>query len=399
MRYFSMPADFNRETIDKFDRLNRTYEQSRVVETYGNITLGSNFGSGRVISQLPRIDLLDLKEYIDYSREKNIGFSYTLNAPFMQNLEFTPGGVKKIKKLLKNLHQIGVRSVTVALPSLIELVKSTGLDFQVKASTICHITNANKAAAYKRMGVDKIVVDESIHRDFVTLRRVRKVFGDQVEMIVNTMCHKNCAYRHFHYNETGGDSTGVANEVGVNFFEHQCMLQRYAVIGELLKLAWIRPEDLGYYTRIGIHYFKLQGRQHVESGDPLRSLECYMKGSYEGNLMELLDMFNTRYSFKVFIDNKKLAGFLKPYFETDHFCKNDCTACSYCETFARKCIDKKAALEITAAAREFYSRCDQYRRLLYSGTPPETGTDAEDGEGERAAETGPHPIEIDFQLD
>lgn len=364
MNYFNIPADFKKSTLDAFEILNQKYKDATIIETYGNITEGVNFGSGRVMSQLPKIDLFDLQEYVEYAKEKKIEFCYTLNIPFMQNKEFTREGASKLINFLGDLYQTGVRSLILSMPSLVELVKSTRYDFKIKASAICHITNANKARAYKNMGVDKIVIDESVHRDFKTLKQIRRVFGKEVEIIVNTMCHRNCIYRSFHYNETGGDSTGKSNAIGVNFFEHKCMLQRYSRIDEILKLAWVRPEDLKYYSGIGINYFKLQGRQHVLHGDQLKAIECYLKQDYQGNLMELLDMFNTRYSFKVFLDNKKLDGFLKPFYEKDNFCRNDCEKCLYCMNFARKCINFPAAEKVIKSARVFYKEYDQYRDIL-----------------------------------
>lgn len=366
MKYFNVPADFKKETIDQYVRLNNTYKDSKVIETYGNVTLGTNFGSGRVLSQLPKIDLLDLREYVEYSKQNHIVFSFTLNAPYMQNREFTKEGVLKMKEFLKDLHEAGVESIIIALPSLIDLVKFSGYDFKIKASTICHITNAHKARAYKRIGVDKIVVDESVHRDFAALKRIRNAFGDRIEIIVNTMCHRNCLYRHFHYNETGGDSSGHANEIGVNYFEHKCLLQRYADASEILKLAWIRPEDLKYYTAVGINYFKLQGRQHTGKTGHIKTLEYYFKEDYDGNLMDLLDMFNPRYSFRVYLDNKKLDGFLKPYYEIENFCKNDCDNCNYCRSFAGKCISIRESEEIIQAAKEFYNEYDQFKKLVDS---------------------------------
>lgn len=118
MKYFNVPADFKKETIDAYVRLNNTYKDTRVIETYGNITLGKNFGSGRVLSQLPRVDLLDLREYIEYSGRNGIEFSFTLNAPYIGNIEFTREGVLRIKEFLRDLHEVGISSIIIALPSL-----------------------------------------------------------------------------------------------------------------------------------------------------------------------------------------------------------------------------------------------------------------------------------------
>jgi collagenase-like PrtC family protease len=364
MKYFTVPADFKKTSIDEYVRLNGIYKDSRVIETYGNLTLGKNFGSGRVYEYAPKADLLDLREYIEYSRRHDIEFSYTLNVPYMQNREFTQEGIREIKGFLKSLSEAGVRSLTISMPSLMELVKLSGYEFKIKASTICHITNPNVAMAYKNMGVDRMVLDETLHRNFDMLERIRQRVGEKIELIINTTCQVTCPYRLFHYNSVGGYSSGLSSNVGVNFFEHKCMLQRYHDTSAFIKRSWIRPEDLHYYTRIGLHYFKLQGRQHVVKGAPLKALEYYCKGHYEGNLIELLEMFNPEQCFRIDLDNQCLDGYLKPFAEKTLICKHDCPNCNYCTNYAAKCIDKTKAKAMLQEAEKFYTGYDLFHDMV-----------------------------------
>jgi len=116
---------------------------------------------------------------------------------------------------------------------------------------------------------------------------------------------------------------------------------------------------------IGIHYFKLQGRQTIKKGaDIIRALKCYFNEDYDGNLIDLINLFAPMNPFEVFLDNKKLAGFIKPFFEKDHFCIHDCQACSYCETFARRCMDITQVEEVNCLANQFYHQYDQYNKML-----------------------------------
>ena len=200
MRYFSIPADFKKETIDGFYRLNRQYPESRVIEVYGSVTANNTIGTGRLSNYLGTIDLLDLYDYAAYAAERGIEFNYTLNASHLFNREFSTDGAGEIVSFLHQLREGGIRALTVALPSLMELIQSTGLDFKIKASCICQITSAIKAGVYKNMGAYRIVPDESLNRDFAALKRIQKTFGDGVEVIANQICDQNCIYRMFHYN-------------------------------------------------------------------------------------------------------------------------------------------------------------------------------------------------------
>jgi len=364
MKYFSVPADFKKETIDRYAQLNEKYPDSRVLETFGNITVGNSWGSGRTINLLPKAGIEQLLEYANYSRERGIDFNYTLNASFMGNREFEPSTISELKVFLGKLYNGGIRWVTVTMPSLIELVRSTPYDFSLKASTICQITNVDKAMAYKRMGVQRIVLDESVNRDFKTMERVIKAFGSGVEIIANVICYKNCVYRMFHYNQISGDSISHSDKVGCDFFVNRCVLQRYQRISNLLRINWVRPEDLHYYTAIGINHFKLQGRHSVLRGDPVRTLEYYFNEDYDGDLIELLDMFDPMTRFKIGVENKKLDGFIDAFYKNDNFCKNDCNNCSYCENYAKNCIDFAEARKTVDSAVEFYNGYDEYKKMV-----------------------------------
>jgi collagenase-like PrtC family protease len=382
MNYFSVPADFKKETLDRYFQLNRAYPDSRVKETYGQITVNNIMGSGRAFDLVPEADMARLEAYIAYSKSRGIGFNYTLNATCTGNREFTEDGMKQILSFLDQLKEIGVNSLTIALPPLIELVRLKNYPFKIKTSTLCQIVNANKAAAYKKLGADTLVLDESINRDFAALKQIVEVGEENVELITNVICHKNCIYRMFHYNQASHDRGETAAQSSVTYYSHRCMMKRCERVDNILKLAWIRPEDLKYYREIGICNFKLQGRQAVLKGDPVRAVECYMKESYQGNLIELLDLFLPTNAFLVHVDNRKLEGFIKPFVETPGFCKNACHRCRYCETFAKNAMDFQAIEETFALATGFYRQYDDFINIAgkLSGSNAETLPDTGQGE-------------------
>ena len=55
MKYYSLPADFKKETIDGYAKLNNNYSGAKVQETYGNITLDNVYVSGRSADVLPEL--------------------------------------------------------------------------------------------------------------------------------------------------------------------------------------------------------------------------------------------------------------------------------------------------------------------------------------------------------
>ena len=364
MNLFSMPADFSAATIDRYAELNRAHPDRKVAHTYGNITVSNPLGSGRNINKLPTAGIEQVAAYTAYSNSRGIEFHYTLNASYLQNREFTGDGVREIRRFLDLLHEAGVRMLIIAMPSLMELVRSMGDKFQFKASAICQITSPNKALLFKNLGASAMVVDETINREFDTLRRIRDVFGGDVQVIVNSICHQDCQFRMFHYNQISGDSAGAFNEVSGSYFPLRCGMRLHEDLSNCFKTTWIRPEDLHYYREIGIRSFKLQGRQWVLKGDPVRTVESYFKEHYDGDLKNLLFMFAPADQFRLHVDNRLLDGFLKPFVDHPGFCRRDCSTCDYCEQWAQKCFGDETVRKAALATVAFIRQHDPYSRLI-----------------------------------
>jgi collagenase-like PrtC family protease len=275
------------------------------------------------------------------------------------NQEFDQRFVRKLKDFLKQLDCIGVEYITVGLPSIISIIEKEDYGFKLKISTVCQINNAQKAIAYKKLGADTIVLDESINRDFNNLKNIRKAFGQQVELIVNVICHKNCIYELFHHNQTSHDSDCNKLNKSTPFYSHRCMIQRCENPENLLKLAWIRPEDLIRYNNIGYNIFKIQGRQAAENGNILKTVEAYMMREYNGNLMLLLDCFQPTNTFIVNIDNRMLDDYLTPFFCQEDFCKNYCDKCNYCKKYMQKHFNYNEIKETFNLANMFYREIEE----------------------------------------
>lgn len=329
MKYFCLPSDFKNETIDSYFEINMTHEQSKVIEVYGQMAPDSYFGSLRVNSQLPVVDKKSLEKYIKYCLEKKIEFNYIINATTMGNDELTNEGYKKIKKLLELLVDIGVTSVTIALPSIMEIAKFVSPGLKIKASTVCQINSASKAKFYDKLGIKRIVLDEDIYRRFDLLKNIRKAYSGELEVIVNSYCSNDCPYKMFHYNALS--FSNLEKEL-YPYYSDRCKNEHLDENG-YIKLNWIRPEDLHYYNDIGINYFKIQGRTNVFYGDPVKALLYYINGRYDGDLVSLLELFSSKRSLAiadVVIENRKLDGFLTKFVFSPESCKKLCDDCNYC---------------------------------------------------------------------
>lgn len=361
MKTFSVPADFEKQSIINYSELNNCEKEIAVSETYGQLTTGYTINSGRIGKLLPQVDINQLAKYVDYSLKNGIKFNYTLNSACLGNMEFTDSGAKELIRLLKDLKNIGIKDLTITSPAIMELIKMLDLDFNIKVSAISHVDSITKLKLYKKLGIKRVVVEPDLHRDFSTLKNMAAFWGKGLEIIVNDICYKNCPYKIFHYNHeahTNKDTQSV-----FNYYFMRCGIQKSENFANYLKLNWIRPEDLDLYENVGISNFKIQGRPYVKSGDIMRTLLAYSSKTYEGNLLDLLHLFAPYDSVhQPYIENKKLNGFIDAFYYGKVKCMDNCDSCGYCDDYAAQAIhESRDKLEV---ASRYYKSQDQYRAFV-----------------------------------
>ena len=370
MRYFSVPADFKEETLEALANLNSQYEDSKVIEVYGQKIDGGIINSGRVTDALPQISNEQFVSYVRKAKEKNINFNYTLNPSCFGNLEFSKQGIRQLQGLIRELEGYGIDALTLTSPAIMELCKKLNPKLKIKASAICEINSPMKTLFYKNLGAERVVIDPDITRDFKKLRNICQVAGAGVEIIINNVCLRNCAYKMFHYNHEAHCTKNSEQEIR-DFFTNRCSVQKAQKIENVIKLNWIRPEDLKFYEACGIKYFKIQGRQNVLQGDLIKTLKAYFEQSYEGNLFDLITLFAPYNSFQCYIDNKKLDGFVEHMYKNEGFCAEICDHCNYCNSYAQKSINLEKAEKLNKKAKLFFESLDTYQKIIEQPTTSE----------------------------
>ena len=126
-------------------------------------------GGARPGFVLPHVSRNDITKYIQACHQRGLEFSYLLNAPCLGNLQYSKKGYGQLIDLLTWIEQSGADSVTVGIPYLIDLVKKRFPRLKVKVSTTARVNTVRKAIQYEEMGVEEIIIDEHINREFKTL--------------------------------------------------------------------------------------------------------------------------------------------------------------------------------------------------------------------------------------
>jgi collagenase-like PrtC family protease len=336
---FSIPADFQTSTIEQISKKNEKWEIP-VKDVYGTLN-PSIFGSGRTSSLLRPIKFDILEKYVKTCNQNGITFSYPLNFNCTGNMEFTDKGKKEIAQFLRKLDSIGIKKYTTVLPSMIELLNQVVPEAKVAVSVISNVDSVSLLKMYtSSKNVNRIMLPEYMNRKIAKMEKLisyGKKLGVDFGTIVNVICLIDCPFRSYHYafSSHGGKSKDFKPQ---DYYSTRCTYFKLNNPEEVMKMGWIRPEDLKKYVDIGISVFKIAGREIVNP-DFIKTVDIYNQGSYDGNLWELLRCFSTpsnssevlNYSKVFSLNNKDLGQFTKRFFEAKSFCSTkDCETCNYC---------------------------------------------------------------------
>lgn len=349
-------------------RLIEEIKSPYVKEMYGSLNM-SPVGTGRPSFILAKPTEKEFGEYIQRIHSKGMEFNYLLNGACMGNMEYDKKTHQELIRHISWANDMGVDSVTVTIPYLIEIIKNQFPDIKVKASVIATINSVNRAKYFEDLGVDSMMLDFNINRDFNLLKKIRKSVKCELTLLLDDPCLYQCPYRYYHYNLLA-HSTHVFNPLGGFYVDYciiKCTSQRLNNPAEIIKARWIRPEDLHEYEKIGMDSFKISGRR-MSTKWILNAVNAYSSRRYDGNLTDILDAvtpgveedvespqyrtliegseeflnrekllrLHQLHPCKPYVDNRALDGFLE-FFKTKN-CISECGECNYCKKIAEKTI-------------------------------------------------------------
>jgi collagenase-like PrtC family protease len=339
MRYFCLPSDFKEETINSYQEINCKYNHSMIIETYGQLTCENTFEFTRSDRQTPDVDREKLEKYVNYSYKRGIQFNYTHDSSYMADEELTLAGYKKTQDFFHTLQEMGISSITLTLPSLMEICKYAAPSLNIRASASCQINSPIKAKFYDELGVKRIILDEDINRRFDILSNIRDVYTGDLEIVVNSHCLNDCPYKIFHNNSM---SLINKDKAAYPYYSTRCK-NNHIGAENFMKLNWIRPEDIHFYNETGIDFFRIQGKATVFSGNPVKAVNHYIKGYYEGDLVKLLELFSPIRELAIAetaVNNRALDGFIDMFVYNPESCTKKCDECGYCKSYGEASMTK-----------------------------------------------------------
>ncbi len=362
-------------------------------------------GHGRPIRSVPKVDRDDLKRHVELIHRHGRTFTYLLNAPSLGGRQFEPGIRNRIVELVDWLVDVGVDALTVSLPDLVDLVKRRHPKIGVKISHNSTVLTTEQARMYQEQGADLICLMRSTHRRFELLQEMVETLSIPVQLIATSGCVSGCVnmVSLYHMSQTcsltrEGRADTPDGRHGQGFCFSWCHAKKLEKPEEILKAAFIRPEDLGLYEKLGVSEFKLDTRV-LATPAILQRVKAYNERAWEGDLQGLISVFQLGYdtrvgtqmgtggkvtvrklhdggreaAFKRFfslaeyvdfkrlleLDSKAVDGFIEGLKKKP--CSASCGGCDYCSRIAEKAQawseeDRKKLLEIIR----------EYRKALYA---------------------------------
>jgi len=310
----------------------------------------SMMGSGMSGPDIPQMTTQQAREYINMAHYADLTFNYLLNAPCMNNMEWHQDIHRELLQHLEWLSDAEVDSVTVAIPYLLELVKSQFPHLKVEVSTIAHVNSVARAKFFESLGADSIILDSNVNRDFRLLKAIRDAVSCELGVLTNSLCLYQCPFEYYH-NCTMGHATQNHNPLNGFYMDYcvlHCASSRLSDTSQLIKARWIRPEDIHIYEEIGIDFFKIGGRA-MPTEWIINATAAYSSRQYWGNLYDILIGLTPKITHTnpalpvtqtttpdspptIHIDNQGLEGFIDFFKEQD--CLSGCGSCDYCQRIA-----------------------------------------------------------------
>ena len=266
-----------------------------------------------------------------FCRSKGLDLDMLMNATCYGDKSFTAAQKDDYFANLKLLGQAGIMPeiITTTSPYIATITKTFSKDIDRRASVNMRL-NSTLAMEYVADSFDSYYICRDIQRDLQTLRSFAawaQHNGKKLCMLANSGCLRYCPWQTFHETLLSHDFIHIFKEMkAVQMKPTLCTdIISQKKYEEILRCSWIRPEDIHMYMPF-VSVVKLSTR---EADRPDLILKAYTSGSFDGNLLDLLDPTFSGFTHPLILDNK---AFPKEWSEGKIAgqCANNCTHCGKC---------------------------------------------------------------------
>ncbi|MCR5600713.1 MAG: hypothetical protein K6G33_08240 [Ruminococcus sp.] len=400
---FDLGCNFDYKLFDFVDE----YDKKHSITSFFGKLKHDGLPGGRTASIVPDFTMDQFADYIKECKKRNITFNYLINPLSMDQNEVDPVVGKQIRDFIHTLYDMGVRALTLNSPILIKYVKREFKDMFVTLGLYAYPTTIQHIEYWRNWGVDEITLDHGFNRKFDVLRNLLAQYKDSdlhLRVIANNLCLRECPFRLAHGCFVGHSDP---DKFTMDYSLVNCAYKKVTHPAAILTAEFIRPEDVHYYRELaeetGNKNFSIKLIDRTRTTEFLhRVVKGYMEESYDGNLLDIVNWpqaktiatlpmnakgagappagmppmgaggppadvppmrwveklkpeammayGRTMHLPKLFVDNKKLDGFLEHFVKNNNCANSLCAsdiledgqsapnACAYCSSWAKKVI-------------------------------------------------------------
>jgi len=363
---YTVACNWDPELLDQID-------YPEVKSVFGGLP-NTIIASGRPSLAIKNCTENEVRSYIKRVHDKGWTFDFNMNSTCLGNKEFTAEGRKEIMQYLEWVCSLGVDSLTISLPTLVEIVKKHFPSVKIKISTYQKINSVAMAQQFEEMGADALMLSEHVNRDFNLIEAIRKSVKCKLILVANVGCIYGCPNLFSHANSSShGGTKGQKQSVFTEYYQLYCGLRRIKDPDELIKIRWIRPEDVSFYQELGVDMLKIIERNSATQALAER-VKAYHDRCYKGNLLLILgqilnakktihknlkdelkpnSLVDLRKALKfssdclslslpelLYLDNTKIPFDFIKGFQNRNCASLSCKTCRYCHEVAEHCVSK-----------------------------------------------------------
>ncbi|MBQ7730722.1 MAG: hypothetical protein IJT68_02665 [Lentisphaeria bacterium] len=269
---------------------------------------------------------------LKYCREHGMKLDILANATCYGEKSFTKDQRLQIVGIIKHLDELGLypEIVTTTSPYIAKVFKLNFPDIEIRASVNMRLRNT-LALEYLAPLYESYYICRDVQRDLPTFHKMAdwcKEHGKKLCMLANSGCVRNCPWQVFHETLLSHGFTFTFAEMEYQNIALVCnkIFTQKKMLSEFLRCTWIRPEDIHVFEP-ELETIKLSTR---EANFPLEIAEAYVSGSYDGNLLRLMDPYHGLGFRPNRVDNKSFpADWVTSGIAGK--CAENCTHCGKCE--------------------------------------------------------------------
>lgn len=281
-----------------FDIIRENDKDHRIKNVYGKLK-NDGLQGGRSTSIIPYLTIDEFAAYVQACKDNDLTFNYLINPLCMDQNELDPDKGKEMRDFIHSAYDVGVRYFTINSPTLIKYVKSEFKDVFVTLGLYAYPVSIQQVEYWRNWGVDEITLDHSFNRNFDLLKKTLKFYKDSdfcLRLIANNFCLKECPFR---LNHGSFCSHSDPKKVSMDFNLINCTYRKVSNPKAMLTSEWIRPEDVHYYEELaeetGNKNFSLKLVDRTRSTEFIGNvIKAYTSESYDGNLLDIINWPNTK---------------------------------------------------------------------------------------------------------